>query len=327
MDGSIVIAEAHNKQRLDQVLSARFPDFSRSRLQTLIRSGHITVNGNKVKPSYVVRQGDRLEYHIAESEPMEIQPQDIPLDVIYEDDHIMVINKPAGMVVHPGAGNTSGTVANALLFHTGLSAMPGQTLRPGIVHRLDKDTSGLLVLAKTTESHAGLSRAFANREVTKTYIAVCKGTGLARSFYVENRLIRSSSNRLKFTGRRGEGRHALTFFAVAAQAHGMTLCLARPKTGRTHQIRVHLSEMGHPIIGDDLYGGRVSGKIYAGLHRQALHAYRIVFVHPVTGKELVFESPPPQDMMDFIVRVFGHGFMDAVEEAGLLLDQSGALHG
>jgi len=303
--GRINIDKTQDGMRLDVVMSRILDSVSRARLQKMVRDGNIRLNERVVRPSVTVHAGDFVDYSIpAQAEPG-IIAQDIPLNIIYEDEAILVINKPPGMVVHPGAGNSDGTVANALLFHLNRSDATGQELRPGIVHRLDKDTSGILILAKTEEAHARLSDDFASRKVTKTYIAVCRGSGLAQAFHVENRLIRSSSNRLKFTGRRGEGRSALTFFALIAQRDNISLVLARPKTGRTHQIRVHLSESGHPVIADKLYGGMTANNALSGLSRQALHAYKIVFFHPISGKKLEFTVLPPPDMLNIIEALFG----------------------
>lgn len=300
--------------RLDVVLSQILNSVSRARLQVMIRDGHVILNGQTVRPSERVHAGDHVDYKIPRPPPSQITAQDIPLNIIYEDRSILVINKPAGLVVHPGAGNPDHTVANALLFHLNKPDQLGQTLRPGIVHRLDKDTSGILILTKTEEAHAGLSMAFSERRVTKTYIALCRGSGLARDFHVENMLIRSSANRLKFTGKRGEGRHALTFFTLVAQQKNISMVLARPKTGRTHQIRVHLSELGHPVIGDSLYGGRI-GNSLLGLDRQALHAYKLIFDHPISGERLEFTALPSPDMAMVIEDLFGPGWQDAVTQA------------
>lgn len=312
MKGRLNIDKAQQGKRLDVALAQILESVSRSRLQAMIREGHVRLNGQTVRSSTTVRERDMVEYNIVDQPNPSIHAQNIPLRIIYEDQSIMVIDKPPGLVVHPGAGNPDGTVANALLFHLNRSEVPGQTLRPGIVHRLDKDTSGILVLAKTEDAHARLSQAFAMREVTKTYIAVCRGSGMAQAFHVENNLIRSSANRLKFTGKRGEGRHALTCFALVAEQGNMSLVLARPKTGRTHQIRVHLSELGHPVLGDSLYGGMVHGNALSGLGRQALHAYKIVFSHPVSNEKLVFTVPPPRDMTIVIEMLFGPEWPKAV---------------
>lgn len=311
MEGVIIVDSTVAGQRLDMVLAARIPDVSRSRLQQLIRTGQIRLNGKECRPSTKVRVNDRIEYSVTPAASIFVEPQDIELDIVYEDDAMMVINKPPDMVVHPGAGNPDGTVANALLFHMNAQPVPGDSPRPGIVHRLDKDTSGLLVLAKTDQSHAALSEAFARRQVTKTYIALCRGRGLKDRFSVENQLIRSSANRLKFTGQRGQGRPALTFFALVTECQGASLVLARPKTGRTHQIRVHLAELGHPIIGDALYGGKTKAGKAA---RQALHAYKLSLSHPITGKKMTFTVLPPTDMTKLINSLCPEGWQALVEQ-------------
>lgn len=291
--------------RLDRFAAAELPDLSRSRLQDLIREGHLTLNGAAVKPSAKLRLGDVIAYVAPPVVSVETQAQDIPLKILYEDAHLVVIDKPAGMVVHPAAGNWDGTVVNALLHHCGELSEIGGEHRPGIVHRLDKDTSGCLVVAKSDAVHRKLAAGFADREVTKIYLALAAGRPLKKGGLIESSIGRHPVDRKRMAVLTdGRGKLAKTEWRVlqeiaAPEAPGgiATLIECTLHTGRTHQIRVHLKQIGHPILGDELYGRR------AGFQRQMLHAWRLGFVHPVTGQRLECRAELPEDFRLAGVRV------------------------
>jgi 23S rRNA pseudouridine1911/1915/1917 synthase len=286
-------------QRLDQFLTAQESVLSRSRLQALIRDGHATLNGHPAKPNARVRAGDEVTLVIPEAVPTETQAEEIALSILYEDDDLLVVNKPAGMVVHPAAGNWSGTLVNALLHHcTGLSGIGGEQ-RPGIVHRLDKDTSGCIAIAKHDAAHQSLSRQFATREVSKIYLAIAAGRFKQPSGSIEAAIGRHPIHRKQMTVlEEGKGRASRTAWRVlgeiaAAEAPaGLgTLVECTLHTGRTHQIRVHLKHLGHPLLGDEVYGRRL------GFPRQMLHAWRLGFLHPSTGRRVECEAPLPADFL------------------------------
>lgn len=298
--------------RLDHYLHMYFQDFSRSELQEAIKGGHITVNGKPSKASYKVRNDDRLRVELPEPINDVIVPEDIPLEVLYEDECLAVINKPADMVVHPARGNWSGTLANALAFRFGdqLSRSNG-TFRPGIVHRLDRDTSGAILIAKDEVTHRDLGTQFETRKVFKEYIALTAGELERDSDYVEAPIKHHPRVREQMTVTTADdpdGKHAFSYYEVAERFRGHTLVKVQPRTGRTHQIRVHLAYVKCPVLADKLYGGRdrfllsdvVSGLSREGdevlLGRQALHAYRIRVQHPKRGTWLEVEAPFPPDM-------------------------------
>lgn len=275
--------------RLDRYLSGKMPQFSRVRLQSFIRGGFVLVNGAAARPSLVLRTSDEIRLTVPEEvEPAEAEPQDIPLNILHEDSAILVLNKPAGLVVHPGAGNADGTLVNALLFHCAGLSVIGGTERPGIVHRLDKETSGCLVIAKTDSAHRSLSSQFADRLVQKVYLALVDRVPRMPHGLIEASIGRHAVHRQKMSVDE-RGRESATHYRVIASHEGKALVECRPRTGRTHQIRVHLKHLGHPIVGDPLYGRR------AGHHRHFLHAWKIAFTHPQTGKPLDFSAPLPDD--------------------------------
>jgi len=277
--------------RVDQFLAAQIPALSRSRLQALLREGHATVNGVLVRPSAKLRPGDQIA--VAEPAPIasETTAQAITLEILYEDNDLIVLNKAAGMVVHPAAGNWDGTIVNALLHHcTELSGIGG-TQRPGIVHRLDKDTSGCLVAAKSDLAHQALARQFAGREVTKLYLALAAGTFRKLSGEIDEPIGRHPVQRKKMTVVKTGGRTARTGYRVLGIYGGGTLVECTLHTGRTHQIRVHLKHLGHPLLGDDVYGKR------GAFPRQMLHAWRLGFTHPRTGERMNFRAPVPPDFL------------------------------
>ena len=278
--------------RLDQALAILLPEFSRSRLAHWVRSGRATVDGQSALPRQKVRGGEVIEIRpLAEAGVPAHQPEDIPLDVVYEDDALLVVNKPAGLVVHPGSGNRKGTLLNALLRRVpGLAALP----RAGIVHRLDKDTSGLLVVAKTLPAHASLVRQLQARSVKREYLAVAHGR-VARDGRIEAPIGRHPIRRTRMAVV-ARGRHAVTHYQVLERHAHATVLRCQLETGRTHQIRVHLSSIGHALVGDSTYG-KHGGIPFA---RQALHAERLTLVHPRTGKTVEWRVEPPPDLQDLI---------------------------
>ena len=289
-------------ERLDKFLAAGAPELSRSRLKSLILAGHIGSGGATITdPSYRVKPGENFEISIPEPVPAQPRGQDIPLTVIHEDDALIVIDKPAGMVVHPAAGNPDGTLVNALIHHcgAGLSGIGG-VARPGIVHRLDKDTSGLMVAAKTDLAHQSLSGQLAARTMSRVYLALGRGRPSPPEGTIRGNIGRSPANRKKMAlldDDRPGGRAAVTHYRVLSAYDGpLSLIECRLETGRTHQIRVHLTHKGHPLIGDKLYGGARS----PAFPRQALHAYKLAFEHPVGGEKMNFEIALPEDMRALI---------------------------
>ena len=288
-------------QRLDRVLVSMLADHSRSRLQRLITDGCVRVGGTvAVKPNTIVHGGDRIEVDVPEPQPSTLAPEPLDLDILYQDPDIAVLNKPAGMVVHPGAGHASGTLVHALLHHVDDLSGIGGELRPGIVHRLDRGTSGVMVVAKNDAAHQELARQFHDREIEKEYIALVWGVVQAGR-RIDAAIGRDPSNRQKMSARSKHAREAVTRITRAHHLPGLTLCQVAIHTGRTHQIRVHLSAIGHPIVGDALYGGvhrRVAGDIRAvqRLERPFLHAARLVFMHPRDGRRLEFIAPLAEDL-------------------------------
>jgi 23S rRNA pseudouridine1911/1915/1917 synthase len=291
----------YDGQRLDRVLVSMLAEHSRAQLQRLIADGCVRVRGTvAVKPNTIVREGDRLEVEIPEPQRSDLAPEPLALDILYQDADIAVLNKPAGMVVHPGAGHASGTLVNALLHHVhDLSGIGGE-LRPGIVHRLDRGTSGVMVIAKNDAAHQELARQFHDRDIEKDYIALVWGVVQAGR-RIDAAIGRDPANRQKMSARAKHARAAVTRITRAHHLPGLTLCQVAIHTGRTHQIRVHLGAIGHPIVGDALYGGvhrRVAGDIRAvqRLERPFLHAARLIVKHPSDGRRLEFIAPLPDDL-------------------------------
>jgi 23S rRNA pseudouridine1911/1915/1917 synthase len=296
---------AHAGWRLDRALAATLPSLSRERLKTLIRSGALERSGTAVRdPATKVRGDERFLLAVPEPEPADNVPQDIPLRVIFEDDHLLVIDKPAGLVVHPAAGNRDGTLVNALLHHCrGSLSGIGGVARPGIVHRIDKDTSGLLVVAKTDVAHEGLAKQFAAHSIDRRYLAIVSGVPKASEGTIDAPLARSAANRKKIAiVAGGRGKRAVTHWKRLTVLSDAALAECRLETGRTHQVRVHMASIGHPLLGDSVYGGipkthrRLLNDL--GFHRQALHAAELGFVHPVTKHRLSFASAMPPDMQE-----------------------------
>lgn len=294
--------------RLDKAL-AEACDLSRERIKALIAEGKVEIDGEMVRsPSSKVRAGSHYLIHLPPPSDPQALPQDIPLVVIYEDEHLIVVDKAAGMVVHPAAGNADGTLVNALLHHCrGQLSGIGGVARPGIVHRIDKDTSGLLVVAKSDAAHEGLARQFADHSLERAYLAVCGGHPAPSSGTVDARLGRSDRDRKKMAilpDDSTRGKHAITHYRTLERLDHCSLIECRLETGRTHQVRVHLASIGHALIGDPVYGrtpAALRPVIKAlGFERQALHAARLGFIHPVTGNRLSFSSELPGDMRELI---------------------------
>ncbi|HST31420.1 MAG TPA: RluA family pseudouridine synthase [Chthoniobacterales bacterium] len=280
--------------RLDQFLARELSQFSRSRIQALIRNQHVALNGSPARPRDLVRAGDRIEIKEPASEKTDNQPEAIPLDILYEDGAVIVINKPAGLVVHPGAGQREHTLVNALLYHFPTLSGIGGNERPGIVHRLDKETSGCLVVAKTDEAHRRLSTQFAERTVDKVYLALVMGKLRKSAGTIEGKIGRHPVHRKKMSVTLRLGREAKTDYRVLSSSTELSLVECRLHSGRTHQIRVHLHHLGHPVLGDKVYGG----KFAKPFSRQMLHAWKLAFEHPSTGERKKFEASPPPDFRD-----------------------------
>jgi 23S rRNA pseudouridine1911/1915/1917 synthase len=296
--------------RLDSYLRTRFPEVSRSTFQRLIEEEQIKVNGRTVKPTHTPRSGETVEITWPVAKPAEAQPQEMPLDILYEDDRLLVLNKAPGVVVHPAAGHEDHTLVNALLHHCqGELSGIGGVARPGIVHRLDKDTSGCLVVAKNDETHLALSAQFASRKVQKTYLALVCGEIQRDSGTIRAAIARHPSHRKRMAVDDEFGREALTGFEVVERLRGATLVKAFLHTGRTHQIRVHFQFLGFPLVGDATYGNRQNQRLEEltrfSVGRQMLHAWQLSFIHPRSGEKLSFEAPLPQDMQDAIETLRG----------------------
>lgn len=277
--------------RLDRFVAARTEGLSRSRVQSLLASGDILHNGAPARAAEKLRTGDRLLVRVPDPVPVaDLQGEDIPLRILHEDADLLVLDKPAGLVVHPGAGNDTGTLVHALLHHCRDLSGIGGVERPGIVHRLDKETSGCLVVAKNDASHHALAAQFANRTTEKTYLAIVEGSPRRDSGEINAPIDRHAVNRQKMTvARVDRGREALTLYRVLLRENGLALVECRPRTGRTHQIRVHLKHLGHPIAGDPVYGRR------GRFERHLLHAWRLSFAHPRSAERLTFTAPVPAD--------------------------------
>ncbi len=288
--------EADAGKRLDVVLHERMSGFSRSRIQEWIRQGRVLVNGAGRRASYTLRQGDAVRAEPAPAPPLRAVPEQIPLSVLYEDADVVAIDKRAGMVVHAGAGVSSGTLVNALLHRFGALSTVGGEMRPGIVHRLDRFTSGVMLVAKTDAAHRALAEQFSGRRVEKVYLALVHGAVKQERGRIEKPIARDPARRVRMTSRLASGRAAWSEYRVLRRLAGSTLLEVRIGTGRTHQIRVHLAALGHPVVGDRLYGAPalVPGRPEPG--RFFLHAHRIRFCQPTDGREIVVESPLPPDL-------------------------------
>lgn len=304
----IVVPPGKKKERLDLFLTNHVQNATRTKVQHAIEAGMVLVNGRSVRSSHQVAPGEIIHITLPKAPPQDVVAENIPLDIPYEDEHLLIVNKPAGMVVHPAYGNYTGTLVNALLYHCNSLPAPEDPTRPGIVHRLDKDTSGLLVVAKTDGVHAHLARQFARRTIQREYQAIVWGLFPEPAGVIETLLGRSKSDRKKMAVVR-EGKLAITEYDVLEQFRYLSLIKLKLRTGRTHQIRVHLAHIHHPVFGDPAYNGRQlawgpgsasqKGEIQTFLKilpRQALHAKTLGFLHPATGKEVSFGSALPDDM-------------------------------
>ena len=301
---TIKVPENLAGMRLDQVLAELFSDYSRSKLQTWIKAGRVRVNGQELKTRDKLYGGEEIVLDAEAEVVLECEPENIPLDIIFEDKSILIVNKPAGLVVHPGAGNWSGTLQNALLHHdSSLEALP----RAGIIHRIDKDTSGLLMVAKTLQAHHSLSDQLQEREITREYLAVVKGWMTAGGT-VDAPIGRHAVDRVRYTVRE-DGKEAVTHYRLIERFIHHTFLRVQLETGRTHQIRVHMAHIGYPLVGDQLYGGpfRMPGdcgeeleKQLRGFKRQALHAAKLGLHHPRTGDYCEWEQPLPDDMKELL---------------------------
>lgn len=285
--------------RLDKFISAQREDLSRAFVQTLIANGHVRVDGRARKANYVVKAGEVVDVEIPAPAATQLKPEAIALDVLYEDDALLVVNKPAGMVVHPAAGHANGTLANAVLGHAP-DIVTGNAERPGIAHRLDRDTSGVMVVAKTDAALHSLQEQFAARAVHKIYLALVNGDVRTPEGKIDAPLGRDPRDRKKMAiVTAGQARHAVTVFRVLERTAKYSLLRVEPETGRTHQIRVHLAFLKHPVVADAVYGKR---KNDLGLERQFLHAWRIAFTHPVTGAPCAFRAPLPMDLQNALTQ-------------------------
>lgn len=303
MRQEITVSPEEAGTRLDKLLSERCADMTRSAVQGLIESGGVTMGGKQLKKNYKVSGGDVIELELPEIREAEIEPENIPLDVVYEDGDIIVVNKPRGMVVHPAPGNWNGTLVNALMYHCGdsLSGINGE-IRPGIVHRIDKDTSGLLVVAKNDAAHRSLAEQIAEHSASRQYYAVVYGSLKDESGTVDAPIARHKTDRKKMAVVQG-GREAITHYQVLERYNGYTYATFLLETGRTHQIRVHMKHIGHPIIGDPLYGPKNDKWKLGG---QCLHAGRLSLNHPATGERMTFEAPLPDYFTDVLEKLRKH---------------------
>lgn len=295
----IIITENEAGMRADVAL-AQLLEITRSNMQKLLEEGR-AVRGQKViKSNYRVKTGEEILVNLPEPQPLDVQPEDIPLDIIYEDDDVVVVNKARGMVVHPAAGNYNGTLVNALLYHCkNLSGING-VIRPGIVHRLDKDTSGIMICAKNDSAHLSLSEQIQSKTAQRTYLAVVRGNVKNDSGIIETQIARDKNDRKKMAVVTEGGRQAITEYEVAERFGKYTVVKCRLKTGRTHQIRVHMEYLGYPLVGDPKYSPM---KTPFAINGQALHSLTLSFTHPRTGERLTFEAPLPEDMKKILTRL------------------------
>jgi len=296
-------------RRLDKYLGSRFSRFSRTRLQKLIKAQGVNVNGQPAKPSHKLNPGDEIDLILPPREVRELIPEDIPISVIYEDAEMIVVNKQADLIVHPARGNTHGTLVNGLVYYANQLSTGSGEFRPGIVHRLDKNTTGVLVVAKTDTAHWKLARQFAQRKTNKTYLAVVHGTLELRADRINQPVGMHPRMRAK-CAIRPDGKEAVTFYEVLEEFRGFSLVKLSPKTGRTHQLRVHMAYLQHPIVADDMYGGKVvydrqikdkdAEAAEPVIDRVALHAWKLEIRHPISGEMMEFVAPLPDDMQRLI---------------------------
>jgi len=307
---TILIEKSDDGKRLDTVVSAHLPECSRSFAAARIREGDFIIDGNLKKPGYRVKTGETITGQIPPPETIDYDPEPIDLDILYEDKDIIVVNKQPGLVVHPAPGHYTGTLVNGLLYHCPDIEGIGGKIRPGIVHRLDKDTSGVIVVAKNDAAHNHLSDQFKSRETKKEYLALVYGLVKENSGEINLPVGRHPTDRKKMSTNSRHGKSAITFWSVKERFEGATLLSLNIKTGRTHQIRVHCATMHHPVVGDTIYAGRKAGKGLSGpkqvvdllksAKRQMLHAFRIQFVHPKNGETMTLEAALPEDMVKLL---------------------------
>jgi 23S rRNA pseudouridine1911/1915/1917 synthase len=297
----LVISESEEGMRIDRYLSEQYPDHTRSAIQKLIDQSQVRVNGKQISKNYKLKSNDQIDISFPEPVEMEVLPENIPLDILYEDDDLLVVNKPKGMVVHPAPGNYTGTLVNALLYHCGtsLSGING-IIRPGIVHRIDKNTSGLLMVAKNDIAHQSLAKQIQEHSFLREYQAVVYGRLKEDSGVIRFPIGRSKVDRKKMCVTTEHAREAVTHFEVIERYQNFTHVKFRLETGRTHQIRVHMAYLGHPVAGDDVYGPK---KVITQLHGQCLHAKRIGFVHPKSEQWMEFDSLLPEYFQKFLAEI------------------------
>ena len=297
----IQITDEESGERIDALLSRKFPALSRSLIQKCMEAGTVTVNGKPVKKNARANAGDEIVFAFPETESLPVEPQDIPLDIVYEDEDIIIVNKARGMVVHPAPGHPDGTLVNALLYRCGdsLSGIGG-VQRPGIVHRIDKDTSGLIAVAKNDFAHQGLSAQLSDHSLCREYVAVVNGNFREESGTVDKPIGRHPVDRKRMAVTEKNSKRAVTHWEVLENYRGYSLVRCRLETGRTHQIRVHMASIGHPLLGDGLYGAKCPDK---GLEGQCLHARRLRLIHPRTGEKLQFEASPPDYFHEILARL------------------------
>lgn len=292
--------ELHKGKRLDLFISENLAAISRSHIQKLIGAGHVTVNHKPIKANYKVQAKDIIEITIPEAQPIEVLPEKISLDILHEDNDVIVVNKPRGMVVHPAAGNYTGTLVNALLEHCrDLSGING-AIRPGIVHRLDKDTSGVMIAVKNDHAHVSLAAQIKAHTASRRYTAIVHGNIIESQGVINAPIGRHPVDRKKMAVTFAHSREAITKFKVIERFGNYTLVECKLKTGRTHQIRVHMAHIGHPVVGDPKYG---SGRKIFAIEGQALHSTELTFMHPTTGIKMSFKAPIPKDMQDILLKL------------------------
>jgi 23S rRNA pseudouridine1911/1915/1917 synthase len=304
---TIRVEPADSGKRLDLYIAALIPECSRSVAATLIRNGEIKIQGSVRKPGYRVRAGDEVHGHIPPPAPILSKPEPIPIDILFEDDYIIVVNKQPGLVVHPAPGHYSGTLVNGLLYHCPFLEGIGSALRPGIVHRLDKDTSGVLVVAKNDMAHQHLAKLFKSRRIRKNYLALVYGTMASDAGTISLPIGRHPMDRKKMSTKSNKTRVAVTTWRIKERFEPASLIDLDLKTGRTHQIRVHCAAIHHPIIGDPVYGRKNTWRniahgqdLFGSINRQMLHSWRLKFSHPATWEPVCFEAPMPPDMQNVI---------------------------
>lgn len=312
----IIISSNKSGKRLDKFLFDELNEKSRSYIQNSILKGEVLVNDNQVKSGYKLKNNDIININIQKETEISIQPEDLPLDILFEDDSLIIINKPAGMVVHPGAGNKTGTLVNALVYHCNKLSDFNNSLRPGIVHRLDKDTSGLLVVAKDNPTHLNLQEQFKTKEISRVYISLVWGVPLKKEGEIESFIVRSRKDRTKMTVSASQGKAAKTNYKLLIDYKYLSLLELKLNTGRTHQIRVHLAHNNLPVFGDPVYNGRKSQlrrlpsnlqkrgeTLLKKINRQTLHAKELSLIHPKTNKKITFKSDLPNDIKDVLENI------------------------